>query len=497
MSQLPKHLLISACLGIAVVAMPAFAAKAITTPPHDRCAGTEAAGEESPVPADPYPLMAAGWGPELEGGLMASRWAEDWSAMAAGRHAPRLKALSLSDSVLLTLSAEARYRYVAVDNSRLVRGDDMRQGQLRGIVGADMRLSPQLRFYGELGTGQVDREREEAAANFQNRLSLQQLFVDVRGTAGTTLVGAMLGRQEFADGPRQLISLSDGPNLHRSWNGVRLYAHAPRYRLGAFELRATRPGNGGFDDGVRSDTILRGINGSVVVSRGDGPNTYLDPFWFHTEIADFRFGDEAGMDRRDTFGLRLWGRKGALRWDWTVARQDGHTLGGRPIDAWGVFAAQGLTLSGSGWKPKLTSHIDLASGGGVGDDGSLRNFHPLYASSNYLGESQFLGLSNLLLVAPGIALAPSATTTLSFEYGYARRLDADDDVYAGGMRAYAGTQDVPGHHIGNLIRLSASWSLSTRLSFNLNVERLAAGHFLREAGFGSGTYAQLGATYRY
>jgi hypothetical protein len=495
MSQLPKHLLISACLGAAAVAMPGFAGEATSTSPHERCAGTEAAGEKSPVPADPYPLMAAGWGPELGGGLMASRWAEDWTGMAQG--APVLKALSLGDTALLTFSAEARYRYVAADNHRLVRGNDLRQGQFRGIVGADLRLSPQLRLYGELGTGQVDRDREEAAASFQNRLSLQQLFVDVRGSAGTVLAGAMLGRQEFADGPRQLLSLSDGPNLHRSWNGLRLYAHAPRYRLGAIELRATRLESGGFDDGIRADTILRGINGSVIVSRGDGPNTYLDPFWLHTELPDFRFGDETGTDRRDTFGLRLWGRKGALRWDWTVARQSGHTLGGRRIDAWGMFAVQSLTLSGSGWKPKLTSHIDLASGGGVGDDGSLRNFHPLYASSSYLGESQFLGLSNLLIVASGIALAPSATTTLSFEYGCARRLEADDDAYAGGMRAYAGTRDVPDDHIGNLLRLSGSWSPSTRLSFNLNVEHLAAGRLLHEAGFNSGTYAQLGATYRY
>jgi len=90
------------------------------------------------------------------------------------------------------------------------------------VLGADLRLSPILRFYGELGTGQVDGRRDAAKANFQNDLSLQQLFLDARGYAGSTLVGAMLGRQEFFDGPRQLISVSDGPNLHRSWNGVRL-----------------------------------------------------------------------------------------------------------------------------------------------------------------------------------------------------------------------------------------------------------------------------------
>ncbi|EIL95254.1 alginate export family protein [Rhodanobacter spathiphylli] len=270
-----------------------------------------------------------------------------------------------------------------------------------------------------------------------------------------------------------------------------------RYRVGAFELRATRLARGGFDEGVQPDTILRGINGSFIVSRGNNPDVHLDPFWLHTELPAFRLGGEVGTDRRDTLGLRLRGSMGAFHWDWTAARQGGHSLADRSIDAWGVFAVQSLTLSESGWKPMLTSHLDLASGGGLGDGSSLRNFHPLYASSNYLGESQFLGLSNLLLISPGIMLSPSATTTLSFEYSHARRLDATDAAYAGGMRAYAGTQGVAGHHIGNLMRLSGSWSPSTRLSLNFDVEHLAAGQLLREAGFGSRTYVQLGATCRY
>jgi hypothetical protein len=221
------------------------------------------------VPADPYPLMAAGWGPELSGGRMASRWAEDWTGMAA--RAPGLKAIALGSVASITFSAEARLREIATQNDRLVPGTDTEQMQFRGIVGADLRLNRHFRFYGEIGTGQVDRDRDTAAANFQNRLTLQQLFVDVRGRRGNMLVGAMFGRQEFADGPRQLISLSDGPNLHRSWNGLRLYAHAPRFRIGAFELRGTQLTDGDFNGAIQSGTILRGINASVIVSRGRGP----------------------------------------------------------------------------------------------------------------------------------------------------------------------------------------------------------------------------------
>lgn len=464
---------------------------------HARCTGTETAGANAPTPADPFPLMAAGWGPELGNSRMASRWAEDWSGMGTDQRKPRLKAVALGDSASLTVSAELRLREVTTRNSGLVAGAETEQAQLRAILGADLRLGPRLRFYGEIGTGQVNRGRTKATANFQNRLALQQLFADVRGMHGALLFGAMLGRQEFSDGPRQLVSLSDGPNLHRSWNGIRLYAHAPRYRIGAFDLRATRLASGGFDEGIRPDTILRGINASVVVSSGERPNTYLDPFWYHTELPGLRLGSETGADRRDTHGLRLWGRKGALRWDWTIARQTGRSVGDRSIDAWGLFAVQSLSLSELGWRPRLTSHIDIASGDARPTDGNLKTFHPLYASSNYLGESQFLGLSNLMLLAPGFTFSPGANTTVSLEYGYARRLDTGDAAYAGGMRPYAGTQAVPGRHIGNLARLNANWTPSDWLSLNFNLEQLSAARVLKAAGFHDGTQVQLTATYRY
>jgi hypothetical protein len=262
-------------------------------------------------------------------------------------------------------------------------------------------------------------------------------------------------------------------------------------------LRATRLVDGSLGGDIQHATVLRGVNASVVVSRGQGKEARLDPFWLHTASPWFRIGDETGNDRRDTFGLRFRGGLGAARWDWTAARQSGRTLEGRRIDAWGIFAVQSFILSDRGWKPRLTSHIDVASGGGVDDGGTLRNFHPLYASSSYLGEGQYLALSNLFLVAPGIALAPSANTTLAFEYGRARRLDARDDVYGGGNRPYAGTASVGDGHVGDLLRLMGTWSPSPRLSLAVGIEYLASGRALREAGFGSGSFAQFSTTYRY
>lgn len=169
----------------------------------------------------------------------------------------------------------------------------------------------------------------------------------------------------------------------------------------------------------------------------------------------------------------------------------------RDIDAWGLFAVQSLQLSDRGWKPRLTAHIDVASGGGAGGSGTLKGFNQLYASSGYLGEARFLSLGNLVLIAPGISFSPVPTVNVSAEYGFARRFAEDDAVYAGGMRAYPGSRNVPGHEIGGLLRVAASWSVTEHLTLFFNYEHLAAGEVLERAGLPSGSYGRVGATFRF
>ena len=227
-----------------------------------------------------------------------------------------------------------------------------------------------------------------------------------------------------------------------------------------------------------------------------GFNTYLDPFWIHSENPAFRSGGHTGFDERDTYGTRLWGQWRDLKFDWTLARQTGEFMD-RGGDAWGLFAVQSLALSHTGWKPRLTAHFDAASGGGAYGTGTMRGFNQLYASSGYLGDGRFLSTCNLLMIAPGLSVSPTPATTLAIEYGFARRLAEDDAVYAGGMRAYPGTQNVSGQEIGGLLRVSGSWSVTKHLTLFVDYEHLAAGDVLRHAGLPSGSYGYVGATLRY
>lgn len=453
------------------------------------------AAQQSSPNGEPFPAHAAGWGPPVSARLSYSRWAEDWTSARALGGAPPGKAMPLGDDATLTVSGESRLRANRFTNARQRSGDDFTEGLWRGVLGADLHVGDHLRFYGELASGAIDGHGTPTA-NFDNDLAVSQAFVDLRAHVDGLLVGAMVGRQEFADGPRQLASLSDGPNLHRTWNGVRGYVHGETARVSVFALWATRLGNDGFDERIDDDEQLDGVSGSLVVARDDRAATaFVEPFWLHGEVPDVRLRDEVHDDRRDTFGVRLHGRAGGFGFDETLAWQTGR-FGDHDVDAWGVFCGQELLLADAPWSPRATLRFDVASGGGS-SGGAVHTFHPLYASSGYLGEGRLLSLANLVLVAPGLSIAPTRDTRLSVEYGLPWRFASDDAVYGGGLRAYPGTAAARGDEIGRLLRVEGRWNGPANVVVALGYERLEAGDVLDRAGLPGADYAFVSVTVRY
>lgn len=458
----------------------------------------------APVPAQvkpeargPYPAAAAGWGPSAGGGRYLSRWAEDWGSASRRDATPFGKAIALGGDATLSLSAETRLRFNAYDDARLVAGADSSETWWRGVLGADLRLDERVRVYTELASGAVVAGPSSSSPSVSNELALNQAFVDLSLREGTALVGAMIGRQEFADGPRQLMSVSDGPNLHRSWNGLRFYAHGARARFGAFWLSATRLGEHAFDDDVDSDERLRGANGSIELRAFERDHhAFLDPFWFHSDLPEVALQGTVEDERRDTFGLRLWGRERRHGFDVTAAHQFGRH-GDQGVQAWALFAGYDVRLSDASWDPRATLGLDVASGGNADAGAELRTFHPLYSSSSYLGEGRLLALANLVRIAPGVSVSPTPRTRVSLEYGWAWRFAPDDAAYGGGFRAYPGTAGLRDHEIGQLVRLESRWNGDVGWSIAFGLEHLRPSRSLRDAGLDSGSYAFLSLTYRH
>lgn len=465
-----------------------------------------AAQDAAPAPTEPtpYPRNAIGVGPVI-GGYGEARWAEDWSGLLdpAKRKdfLDRLKYIPLSEDgeVWLSLSGEMRARTALTTSPGLRDGADQRLDTLRFVGGADLRVGPHIRAYGELAHGGAGgRNMNRSIPALRNDLVVQQAFVDVSAEVQGLELGARYGRQFFLDGSPYLISTRNGATILTPYNGVRGWVRGERMRADLFDLRPTTLGVGGVDDD-RTDRSRRfsGVTASTLVPRNwfGGSRLHFDPFlWRHTQDAR-RWGAEVAHERRDYTGARLWGSAGPVNLDWTVARQTGR-YGDRRIDAWHVFTQQSFSVGEGASAPRVGLRFDYGSGGGAYDDGPLRN------AVTPFGVPIFYSYQNVLNPVNMVALAPSVTvrrgpTALTAEVQATWRASTDDAVYRATDLAYAGTEAVEGRHVGEVWKLQLAHTISPRTSLIARYEHLAAGSVLKDAGYESSDYLTAWVNFRF
>jgi hypothetical protein len=455
------------------------------------------------APDTPYPIEAAGWG-NPSGQFFTSRWVEDWSRLKAKGKAPPLKAMPLfgHDDITLTLSGEMRLRSLMYADGGLHRGDDYHEFIFRAVAGADLHLGDHFRVYGELGHGDHAGDGHptvnSVSASYENDLSVQQIFGEARTHIGSALVGVQGGRFEFADGPKQLISVSNGPNLHRTWNGGRFYLLTPRFRLGLFTGSVTKLGTGVFDEGVDGGEKLSAVTSSVLIRHDHGTNIFLDPAYYHRHLESGIAGITTGHDNRDTYGARLWGKYGLINFDVMGFRQTGEHMG-RDVSAWMSSISGNVLLSPKGIRPRVGFRIDLASGGRTDQQrtGTVHGYDVVYQSTSYLSEGHLLGYTNLALFSPTVAFTPIKKVTVNAEYDLVRRMSQYDAFYAQGSKPYPGTAGVRGYTVGGYGRLIAEWQIKPNIAFELEGDHLSAGKVMKRAGLPSSNFLLLSLDLRY
>ena len=464
----------------------------------------EKSRDAATAPNDPYPIEADGWGTS-SGNLFSSRWVEDWTKLKAEGKAPPLKAMPIiGDEVYLTLNGELRIRSHHYDNGLANKGDDYHEVTDRVELGADLHIGDHFRIYGELDHGDTRGEGTPSVnaltPAYQNKLAAQQIFGEARDRIGDVLFGVIGGRFEYNDGPRQLLSINNGPDERVTWNGAQFYLHTDRFRFGAFTGRPTLE-EFGFLNGIVNPAVkLQTITASIAVEKPDKDhNLYLDPLYYHFYNAAGLAGATTGNDRRETYGARIWGKQGPFVFDWMAFRQTGDHIG-RPISAWMASLDQNVQIGDSAFKPHFGVRIDLASGGdGFKKNGAIHDFNPIYQGTSYLGEGHLIGYSNLFMVSPTVGISPLKNLRINAEYDMVRRLAQNDAVYFFGQppHPYARTQTVSGYDVGGYGRLIIDWNVTQNIDFTIEGDHLTAGEVLERAGFHHANYAMLSLDFRY
>ncbi|NBB24498.1 alginate export family protein [Porphyrobacter sp. SLTP] len=294
-----------------------------------------------------------------------------------------------------------------------------------------------------------------------------------------TRIAARAGRMLLALGSQRLVSTRYGPNIPQPFDGVTLHATRGAARVDLVDARAVAIGPGNFDDRAGGERRLRSVYFTAEAAQEIG----FDLYWigFHDPAA--RLVEGFGAEARDTFGLRLFGARGRVSWNWETMLQRGH-LAGRSIRAWSQATETLVAFPDAALAPQLRLRANIASGDRAGTGERLESFNALFPRGRYFGELTPLGPRNIINVNPGIVLSPAPGMQAEINFAAFWRESRVDGIYdlAGRALRRGGTSGA--RHIGNLIEASLAYELGSGVSLGASLGTFTAGRFLRDTGRG-------------
>ncbi len=411
------------------------------------------------------------------------RYDEDWSvlpdAARDGWRKAKYLPLTQDGSAYLTLGGEARARFEGFDDN--LWGDPPAPDDdylwLRVMPHADIHAGPVRAFVQGIagyarGVGAGKGPADETG------IDLLQGFADIRfglgDDTGLTLRG---GRELMALGSERLVGIRYGPNIPQAFDGVRVIGEHGPLRIDAFHLRPVTIGGGDFDDATSKTRRLDGLYTTLSPAKDIG----IDAYWLGYENEEARFGGRTGHEARDTFGLRFFGKRGDLGWNWEAMLQRGRFDDDR-IRAWSIATETAWRFPQAMFKARFRLRANIASGDRDPSDGRLGTFNALFPKGKYFGELSPIGPRNIMNLHPGVDFDLGKGLTVELVAARFWRESRGDGIYdiPGGLIRAAGGSDA--RHIGDQVEISAGWQASALLSFSASLSAFRPGAFIRDTG---------------
>jgi hypothetical protein len=428
------------------------------------------------------------------------RYDEDYSDLAdpdrrTGPFDP-VKYIPLDDDndVYLTLSGEARGRFEATTNPAFglqgTRSDSVFLHRL--LLGADLHLGSSVRVFAQLGSYDQSGRKGGSLPTDEDHLDLQQGFIDVSpwSKAGARAT-VRLGRQEMSFGSSRFVSVREGPNGRRSFDGVRGMYRSPRLDIDLFATRPVQIRPRVFDD--RSDDGQQFWGGYAVRRLGGGQG--IDLYYLGLDRDHAVYASGVGPERRHTLGLRLWGKVEAFDYNGEAAYQFGRFVGA-DIRAFAVSLDAGYGIDAA-LKPRIGIKLNVESGDRDPSDRQLGTFNPLFPNHAYFSEAGFGAPMNGLDVQPNVTLQLAPRLSLMTGVNFFWRHRTADAVYNSALLPLPGTAAAAGRYIGAMSTTHLRWRLTPNWEFNLDYSRFGVGDAIRNAGGRRSSFFMGSAAFRF
>lgn len=397
--------------------------------------------------------------------------------------------------VSLSIGGELRERYEYASNVNWGAGTSDPNGYWlhRAMLHADLHLGASLRAFGQLKSGVVHGREGGPRPTDEDRLDLNQAFVELATPDGR--FAARPGRQELSFGSSRLISNREAPNVHLTFDAVRLAVKGERWRVDGFASRPVETNIGVFDDHAENRRSLWGLYGVRGASSEGG--LAADLYYLRYGNDSARFDSGTNRELRHSAGARLWSKGEPLDCNFELVYQWGR-FGTSLIRAWTFASDTGYTSETPPGRPRFGLRADVTSGDRDPADARLETFNALFPRGSYFGEIALIGPYNHIDAHPEVKWQLPQDVSLSVECGFFWRYSLRDGVYNPAGTLIRTGRRSRARYVGTQPAVQGEWRANRHLTLTANYTRFFAGPFLKETPPGQDIdYVSTWATFKF
>jgi hypothetical protein len=396
-------------------------------------------------------------------------------------------------AVYLTLGGEIRERFESYRNINFgfsgAPAHDAYDLQ-RLMLDADLHVTDRFRAFVQLGDMRIFGERGVPSTTDTDRLDFMQKFVDWRLPSpfddDPTL---RYGREELLFGYQRLIAVREGPNVRRDFDGFRFTDKIGEATIDYIDVHPTIDSPYTFDDSTNPNQHLTGIYATTPVV---GP-LKADVYWLDYENLKAKFRGLTGVEDRDTFGTRLFGKYEGFDWNFEAATQSG-TFRNQNVDGYLLAGVFGYTFDGIVWTPRIGFSANDASGDNAKSK-TIGTFDPIYPRLPYFAETSMLVPANVRDFRPVFTFHPREDVAVVLGYDMLARVSNTDGLYGSGLSEYKNTNKVPGTDIGTELSADVRWTVRPGWQLGVIVAEFNSGPAVQEAFGKDVTFTALYSKY--
>jgi hypothetical protein len=430
------------------------------------------------------------------------RYNEDWSFL----HDPSqrtdwfdaVKFIPLDGTnIYASFGGEARLKYERYDEPVFNQQPADNGGFLlqRYLLHADVQLGPHFRAFGQLQTSLEDYRSGGSRPTDRDDFDVHQAFFDAATTwLDGNEVTLRAGRQEMAYGSQRLISVRESPNNRLAFDAVRVLTQFGEWDVDVWLGQPVEIDPGMFDDQRIDEATFWG--GYLTGPMAFIPGLRADFYYLGLSRDNARFARGTADETRHSLGTRLFGKHGALDWNFEFVGQLG-SFGDDDILAWTAASDTGWTFADVPARPRVFLRADIASG----DDGgsNLGTFNPLFPRGAYFNEAGLIGPQNLMDLQPGVEFTLTKSLKLTASCDFVWRESLDDGVYGVALNLQVPPGASRDRYVGTFPSATLAWQAGRHLNLTLNYVAYLFGDFVKESlpNQRNGNYVSVVATFRF